>query len=247
MRKPVIFLLHGAWHSSSCWSLLIPRLEALGHSVQAPDLPGHGNNSADAATISLNKYSSYISQLIDNYDNNAILVGHSMSGMVISQVAENIPHKIERLVYLSAYLPRHQQSLFDLIASNAASSEPAPIEKAMQMSADKRSCTIADEAIAALFYNRCPDTHRDQIPQSFPAQPVLPLAAKVKLSAANFGQIPKTYICCLDDQVIPIAHQRHMIKQQLCDEMIQLDADHSPFLSCAQQLASVLHSSSLPA
>lgn len=247
MRKPVIFLLHGAWHSSSCWSLLIPQLEALGHSVQAPDLPGHGSNSADASTISLNKYSSYISQIIDNYDNKVVLVGHSMSGMVISQVAENIPRKIERLVYLSAYIPRHQQSLFDLIASNAAASEPAPIEDAMQLSADKRSCTIADNTIAPLFYNRCPDTHRDQIPRSFPAQPVLPLSGRVKLSAENFGQIPKTYICCLDDQVIPIAHQRHMIKQQHCDEMIQLDADHSPFLSCAQQLASVLHSSSLPA
>ena len=247
MRKPVIFLLHGAWHSSSCWSLLIPQLEALGHCVQAPDLPGHGSNRADAATISLNKYSGYITQLIDNYDNKVLLVGHSMSGMVISQVAENIPQKIERLVYLSAYLPRHQQSLFDLIASNAAASEPAPIEGVMQLSADKRSCSIADETIAPLFYNRCPDTHRNQIPRSFPAQPVLPLSGRVKLSAENFGQIPKTYICCQEDLVIPIAHQRHMIKQQHCDEMIQLDADHSPFLSCTQQLASVLHSSSLPA
>jgi hypothetical protein len=37
-----------------------------------------------------------------------------------------------------------------------------------------------------------------------------------------------------------------MIRQQPCDEMIQLDADHSPFLCCPEQLASVL-SSALPA
>lgn len=215
--------------------------------MHAPDLPGHGNNSVELASISLNKYSSYISQLVDIYDNNVILVGHSMSGMVISQVAEKLPHKIQRLVYLSAYLPRHQQSLFDLIASNAAASKPAAIEKAMQLSADKRSCNIAPEKIAPLFYNRCPDARRDQLPKSFPVQAVLPLSGKVNLSEANFGQLAKTYICCLNDQVIPIAHQRHMIKQQHCDEMIQLDADHSPFLSCPEQLAAVLHSCTLPA
>ena len=215
--------------------------------MHAPDLPGHGNNSVELASISLNKYSSYISQIVDIYDNNVILVGHSMSGMVISQVAEKLPHKIQRLVYLSAYLPRHQQSLFDLIASNAAASKPAAIEKAMQLSADKRSCSIAPEKIAPLFYNRCPDARRDQLPQSFPVQAVLPLSGKVNLSEANFGQLAKTYICCLNDQVIPIAHQRHMIKQQHCDEMIQLDADHSPFLSCPEQLAAVLHSCTLPA
>ncbi len=247
MSRPDIFLLHGAWHSSACWTLLRPYLEALGHSVYAPDLPGHGNNNVELNSISLNKYSSYISQLIDINYNKVILVGHSMSGMVISQVAEKQPHKIERLIYLSAYLPRHQQSLFDLIASNSAAAKPAPIEKAMQLSADKRSCLIAPEKIAPLFYNRCPEDKRDQLPKSFPAQAVLPLSGKVSLSEANFGQLAKTYICCLDDQVIPIAHQRHMIRQQPCDEMIQLDADHSPFLCCPEQLASVLHSSALPA
>ena len=112
--------------------------------------------------------------------NKVILVGHSMSGMVISQVAEKLPHKIERLIYLSAYLPRHQQSLFDLIASNSAASKPAPIEKAMQLSADKRSCLIAPEKIAPLFYNRCPEDKRNQLPKSFPAQAVLPLIGKSK-------------------------------------------------------------------
>ncbi len=246
MSKPIIFLVHGAWHSSCCWAPLIPHLEALGHFVQAPDLPGHGENKVDLSRISLNLYSRYLSHLIDKY-NKVILVGHSMSGMVISQVAETLPHKIQRLVYLSAYLPRHQQSLFDLISSNAAASKPAAIEKAMQLSDDKRSCTIAAEKITPLFYNRCPESQRLQIPKSFPAQAVLPLSAKVSLSDANFGKLAKTYVCCLDDQVIPIAHQRQMIKQQHCDEMIQLDADHSPFLSCPEQLASVLHSSALPA
>jgi len=42
-----------------------------------------------------------------------------------------------------------------------------------------------------------------------------------------------------------VAHQRNMLTRQACDEMIQLDADHSPFYSCPDTLAAVLHSISL--
>jgi pimeloyl-ACP methyl ester carboxylesterase len=219
----------------------------MNHQVLCPNLPGHGENKTELGKITLNKYSRYITQYIDNIDKNVILVGHSMSGMVISQVAENAPGNIQRLVYLSAYLPVSGQSLFDLISDNSAADKPAFIENAMLMSQDKRTCTIAPDDISRLFYNRCPENARKQIPAVFPAQASLPLSGKVTLTEGRFGQTPKTYICCLDDQVIPINHQRHMMKQQACDEMIQLDADHSPFLTSPELLASILHSISIPA
>ena len=247
MSESVFVLLHGAWHSASCWDPLIPYLKDMNHEVLCPDLPGHGENQAEPGKITLNKYTEYITQYIDNIEKNVILVGHSMSGMVISQVAESTPAKIERLVYLNAYLPLTGQSLFELISVNSAADKPALIESAMHMSQDKRSCTIAPEDIARLFYNRCPESERKHIPTELPVQATLPLSAKVTLTESRFGQIPKTYICCLDDQVIPINHQRHMMKQQACDEMVQLDADHSPFLSSPELLASVLHSISIAA
>lgn len=168
-----------------------------------------------------------------------------MSGMVISQVAESRPEKISRLVYLSAYLPSDGQSLFDVIAANRGNEAPVAIEAAMQLSADKRRYAMAPGAIPALFYNRCFDDGNVRIPLTLPDQPTLPLTGKVKLSADRFGRVPKTYVCCLDDRVIPIKHQRLMLKRQPCNEMIQLDADHSPFLSCPQTLSAVLHSISL--
>ena len=169
-----------------------------------------------------------------------------MSGMVISQAAEEVPGKIRRLVYLSAYLPRDRQSVFDLIAENRGAEPPAPIELAMQMSEDKRTCSIDPALIRTLFYNGCPEQDMHVVPATFPEQATLPLAGKVSLSSGRFGVVPKSYVCCLDDQVIPIRHQRAMLKRQPCDEMIQLDADHSPFLSCPDTLAQILHSISLP-
>ena len=221
-------------------------LKALGHQVECPDLPGHGSEPTDPRNVSLQACVSAVCDIVEGIDSPVILVGHSMSGMVISQVAQEMAAKLQRLVYLCAYLPCDGQSVFDLIAANRSEATGDPIEKAMQMSTDKRTCSIEASAIAPLFYNRCPATLRDEIPAAFPRQATLPLAGKVSLTEDRFGRVPKSYICCLDDQVIPIRSQRLMLKKQPCDEMIQLDADHSPFLSCPDTLAQVLHSMGLP-
>lgn len=239
LNEAACVLVHGAWHDASCWNPLVPYLEASQLEVFTPDLPSHGKNPADPARTNLKAYSTYISQYIENIDKKVILVGHSMAGMVISQVAEEIPDKLARLLYLSAYLPENGQSLFSLIAANAAGVGKSPIEEVMQISADKRYFTINPQAIQGLFYNCSPT---DQSPKAFPSQPALPFSGKVRLSEANYGRVPKTYICCLNDHVIPISHQRHMLKNQACGEMVQLDSDHSPFLSCPELLAKVLNS-----
>lgn len=240
-------LVHGAWHDAGCWTPLVPLLENLGHRVLAPNLPGHGDNSADIGTITLTAYARYLAGYLENADDDMVLVGHSMSGMVIAQAAEDTAARLRRLVFLSAYLPCDGQSLFDLVAANRGDGPPAPVEMAMVMSADKRTCTIAPESIRPLFYNRCPEGSLQVVPTTFPPQATLPLAGKVQLSPGGFGALKKSYLCCSDDRVIPVSHQRRMLKLQACDEMLQLDADHSPFLSCPETLAAILHSVSMDA
>ena len=44
-----------------------------------------------------------------------MLVGHSYGGLVIGGVAEKVPERIRRLVYLDAYIPRDNKSAFDII------------------------------------------------------------------------------------------------------------------------------------
>jgi pimeloyl-ACP methyl ester carboxylesterase len=44
------------------------------------------------------------------------LVGHSYGGLVIGGVAEEIPERIKRLVYLDAYIPQDNKSAFDIVA-----------------------------------------------------------------------------------------------------------------------------------
>jgi len=240
LNKPTLLLVHGAWHDGGCWALVTPLLEAAGYRVLAPDLPGHGNNHLPLAKVTLKAYTTSLLQQIDAINGAVVLVGHSMAGMVISEVAASRPDRIAQLIYLCAYLPRHDESLFELIALNRGHEPFTPVELAMQMSDDKRSCRINDEDIIPLFYTLTPSPLAQQARAHFGVQATLPLAAKVNLQAPGFQNIPRTYICCTGDLVIPLHHQRRMLSRQPCGTLLQIEADHSPFLSRPVELAALL-------
>ena len=88
-------------------------LEAAGHSVAAPDLPGHGDDATPISELSLERYGAFVAELASSY-RPFVLGGHSMAGAVISRVAEAVPDQIERLIYLTADLPHSREWLVSL-------------------------------------------------------------------------------------------------------------------------------------
>ncbi len=97
-------LVHGAWHGGWYWHKVVPLLEKEGHKVEAPDLPGHGKDKTPISEITLEAYAQSICKVLDAQSEPVILVGHSMGGIVITQVAEYRPERIKMLVYLTAFL-----------------------------------------------------------------------------------------------------------------------------------------------
>lgn len=53
----------------------------------------------------------------DLYD--VILVGHSYGGMVISGVADSLPDRIKKLIYLDAFVPENGESVFTIFGNRA--------------------------------------------------------------------------------------------------------------------------------
>ena len=103
-------LIHGAWHGGWCWRSVAPLLEARGHRVLAPDLPGHGDDRTPAAAVTLRSYTDRICEIAGAQTEPVILAGHSMGGVAITQAAENCPQYIGALVYVCAFLPRNGDS-----------------------------------------------------------------------------------------------------------------------------------------
>lgn len=45
-----------------------------------------------------------VGKILEKYEEPVVLIGHSRAGIVLSEVAERMPEKIETLVYLCAFL-----------------------------------------------------------------------------------------------------------------------------------------------
>jgi pimeloyl-ACP methyl ester carboxylesterase len=118
-------LVHGAYHGAWCWERLIPALTAKGAAVTAPDLPGHGADATPTADLSLTLYADYVAEGVRARGGPVTLVGHSMAGAVIAEVAERVPDLLTRLVYLTAYMPADGENILDW-ARRDEDSQPAP-------------------------------------------------------------------------------------------------------------------------
>jgi len=231
-------LIHGAWHGGWCWHKVLPRLEKLGHRVLAPDLPSLGRDRTPVNRVSLPLWRDFICNIIDAQPEPVILVGHSRGGIVISEVAEHRPDRIRTLVYLSAFLPRDGESLFDL-AAHAVGSEVPPN---MVMSEDKSSSVVRDEALRSAFYGECSDDDFALARLCLQPEPTLPLATPVHLTDGNFGRVPRVYIACLRDRAVTPPFQQKMLAATPCKRVLTIDTDHSPFFSRPDETVAQLHS-----
>src|SRR5882757_9224898 len=107
-------LVHGAFAGSWIWEPLTVRLEAAGHKVETPDLPGSGEDRTPVEEVTLDAYANRIRDVLDGSDEQSILVGNSMGGVVITEAAAQRPEMVKRLIYVAAFLPGDGQSLIDL-------------------------------------------------------------------------------------------------------------------------------------
>lgn len=225
-------LIHGAWHGAWCWYRVVPRLEAAGHTVIAPDLAGLGRDKTPLASVSLASWAQDVCALLNAAREPVILVGHSRGGIVISTVAEARPDRVQCLVYLTAFLAPNGQSLFQL-ADQAAGSLVTPN---IVTAPDEVSMTVRDEAIAPAFYGECSEEDLALARLMLLPEPVRPCATPVQVSDARFGRVPRVYIECLRDRAIPPALQKKMYTEVPCRKVLSIDTDHSPFFSRAQEL-----------
>jgi pimeloyl-ACP methyl ester carboxylesterase len=110
-----LVLVHGSCHGGWCWKKVIPLLK--NHRVYTPTLTGLGEKChLLREDIDLNTHILDIVQVFEYEElDDVILVGHSYGGMIISGVAEQVPDKIRRLVYLDGYIPEDGKTAFDLI------------------------------------------------------------------------------------------------------------------------------------
>ena len=91
-----LVLIHSGVTDSGEWDGVRPRLEAAGHRVLAPDLPGFGERPPDPAVRSLAEI-----VLAEPFER-AVLVGTSHGARAVLEATLTTPERVERLVLISA-------------------------------------------------------------------------------------------------------------------------------------------------
>ncbi|HBY94165.1 MAG TPA: hypothetical protein DEP84_09420 [Chloroflexi bacterium] len=230
-------LIHGSWHGAWCWDKVKPLLEKQGHTVVAPDLPGHGQDKTPIPEITLQRFVDRVGQVLDAQSEPVILVGHSMGGVVITQTAEYRPDKIKTLVYLCAFLPRNGESLLQL----AQQDTETLILPNLIINEAQGYHSVKEEAIREVFYHDCRDEDVARAKSLLvPEEALAPVATPVQTSEDNYGRIPRVYIECLRDQTIGPSLQKQMNTATPCQMVLSLDTGHSPFFSAPEALAAHL-------
>ncbi len=234
-------LIHGSWHGGWCFDAVRARLEAAGHHVIAPDLPGMGGDETALANVTLQSWADFVVDLCRSAPQRPIiLAGHSRGGLVVSQAAETAPDAIDALVYMCAMMLPNGVSRAEFKAMEA----PNPAFDALiSPVAGGHGSIITGENPGAVFAQISPPDAVRVAMARLVAEPHGPRGEPMRLTAARFGTLPRTYVECTADKTIPIESQRMMQQLSPGARIVTLDADHSPFLSRPNELAEALISS----
>ena len=226
-------LIHGSWHGGWCWDKVVPLLEKEGHKVEAPDLPGHGNDKTPLNEITLEAYTNRLTAILDAQSEAVILVGHSMGGAVISQTAESRPDKIKKLIYISAFLLENGESTFQYSLLD----RDALLLPNLILSEDQSYVTVREDALKDVFYGDCSDEDVVRAKTLLGLEATAPCMTPIHTTPGNFGRIPRFYISCSRDRAITPEMQKQMCENLPCERVIQMDTSHSPFFSAPDELA----------
>src|SRR6201995_346848 len=109
-------LVPGACHGAWCFDDLAAALRARGHRVLAITLTGIAERSHLLhAGVNLETHvADVLAELAVHDVSDAVLVGHSYGGMVITAVADRVPQQVNSVIYLDAFVPRDGESCWTL-------------------------------------------------------------------------------------------------------------------------------------
>lgn len=230
-------LIHGSWHSSWNWHKVVPILEKQGHKAISIDLPGMGRDKTPIQNVTLELAVKKVVEIIDSIDGKVILVGHSKNGIIISQVAEYRPSKIEKLIYLAAYLIPNGKTQAEYSAQDIEGVLKPYVDKFPETNSHTLQPIIFKEGL----YHDCDDDITEMAKCILCHESVETGITPLNLTETNYGSVPRFYIECTDDRAVTPFIQKKMYLETPCKEVYQIHSNHSPFFSKPIELCNLFN------
>jgi pimeloyl-ACP methyl ester carboxylesterase len=221
-------LVHGAWHGGWCWRFVRPFLKQ--HEVYAPSLTGLGERKHLAGPdIDLDTHIGDIVSILEMEDlRDVILVGHSYGGMVITGAADRAPGRIQRLVYLDAFVPENGKCTLDYVVPERAARMREEGEKL-------GSVTPPPLALWGLTKRE----HIDFVKPREARHPYRTMAQPIKLEG-HFEKIPKTFVYCSSPATGSFDQFAAKYRKDPAWKFFELETGHDAMILMPERVAQIL-------
>jgi len=218
MAKNVV-LVHGLFAGGSCWSEVIPRLQAAGLNVTSVQNPLTTLPEAVAPTL----------RLLARQDGPTVLVGHSFSGMIVTDAG--VHPNVSAIVYVAARAPDAGED-YTALAKNF----PAP-PAAAGIIFDGDEGRLSEDAFLRDFAEDLPEAKAKALyAVQWPFQKAL-LAGKT--THAAWRSKPSWYAVSTEDRTINPDLERFMAKR-MGAKTIEVKASHVSLISQPDTIANLI-------
>ena len=228
-------LVHGASHGAWCWNRVVEALEARGHVALATDQPGLGADCTPHEEVSWESTVAKLSADLNSLEGEVIVVGHSMGGTLVAQLAEMNPEKVSAAVYLAAILPQDGESCLSNTLEDCSASR-------IFFAHDELGITpeVAVKLFPLLLFGDCPEEVTQEALAKLGPQPMAVFGGSVSLTPEREGSVPRYYIETLRDLVITPGQQRTMQTRRPCTKVYSLQTGHSAMYAAPNEVAKIL-------
>lgn len=225
-----VVLVAGAWHGAWCWQRVLPALWRAGHTAVPVALTGVGERAHQLSPeVGLGTHVEDVVAAVRAQEcRDAVLVGHSYGGVVVTGAADRLGEEVGRLVYVDAVVPLPGLSWADCVPPEAR---------------DQRQALIAEHGHIppppASAYGLTGDdaawVERRQTPH-----PAGVFEEPLDFDADRWAARPRSYVDCTAPALATIEPSRRLVREQPGWELVALATGHDPMVSAPDELAALL-------
>ncbi len=229
-------LVHGAWHGGWCWRKVADRLRDQGHRVFTPTFTGLGERRhlIGHPDISLDLFIRDVINVIEAEElKDVCLVGHSFAGPIVSGVADRIPKRLKRIVFLDAVILQNGNTFLDTVAPEL---REAALRRIQEIDGVR---TLPPPPNAAAFGVTDPEAAA-WVERKLTPQPADAYTTPLQLAHPLGNGLPVTYVRCIE----PIYHGMDAsgayAKAQGSWQYVELETGHDAMVTAPDRLSGML-------
>jgi pimeloyl-ACP methyl ester carboxylesterase len=163
------------------------------------------------------------------------IVVHSRYGIVASSLAEQVPDKIARTIYLASFMLPHGKRVLDYLPDR---------DSLLARRVDINRLALWDwlqpEAYRDALYADCNSYDIALARALLVREPLRPALTRLMLTDARYGRVPRAYIRLTQDKAVSLSLQDRLLNETTVDRVESIDASHSAYFSQPDALVATI-------